>query len=408
MQSIKKLLVITFIFSAINVFGQKDTLTNKYIESELVSLAGKDGISWKSKGEEFLFKPYVLIQTRACINYYDDEGLNLAEQDNVLNSGFAIPYALVGFAGRAFNIITFNLAINSAATGASLLNQAWFDVNLKDELRFRVGKFKTPYNQAYLVRLGQTLFLAPPTSLTTRVNLDFDINSVNPTIATGFDIGIQMHGILNNKLEYRVGIFNGTGIGVNNATNTMSDDLGIPSLLYSARVAYMPQGQMPLHQGDPDDLNGNYFMIAPSISYNVEANYESSNDLRAGLEVSYMRNRLYVSGEAYLLNMDFVERQQIKSNYTYWGSYIQAGYFVTNKLQPALRFDIMDRNSSSEDGLLYMPAIGANYFVMGHNLKLQAMYQYLGKQGHANIFSENDDDNGMSEHKICVQLQFAF
>lgn len=405
----KKIIIATFmLLFSLNIFAQKDTIQNKYIESELVSLAGKDGISWKSIGGDFLFKPYVLIQTRACFQYYDDEGLNLAEQDNILNSGFGIPYALVGFAGRAFNKVTFNLAINSAASGGAMLNQAWFDINLKDELRFRVGKFKTPYNQAYLVRIGQTLFMTPPMSLTTRVNLPFDINAVNPKIATGFDIGIQMHGLLKEKWEYRVGIFNGTGINVNSPTNSSSDEFGIPSLLYAARLAYMPFGQMPLHQGDPNDLDGKYLLIAPSVSYNVEANYESSNDLRAGLEFAFIYKRLYLSAEAYLLNMDFVERQQIKPNYTYWGSYIQAGYFVSDKLQPAVRFELFDRNSNKEDGMLYMPAVGANYFFMNHNLKIQAMYQFLGKAGHEDLFHENDDDNGMPEHKFCVQFQFAF
>ncbi len=56
----------------------------------------------------------------------------------MLNSGFGIPYALVGFAGKAFNKISFNLALNSAGSGAAILNQAWFDINFKDELRFRI------------------------------------------------------------------------------------------------------------------------------------------------------------------------------------------------------------------------------------------------------------------------------
>ncbi len=402
------LTIVTLIITSISVFGQIDTSANKYIESELVSLAGKNGISWKSPAGDFLFKPYVLIQTRLCGKYYDDEGLNLAEQDNILNSGFGIPYALVGFAGKAFGKITYNLAINSAATGAALLNQAWFDINMRDEFRIRIGKFKTPFTQAYLVRLGQTLFQIPTMSLTTRVNLPFDINSVNPKIATGFDIGLQFHGIFYNKLEYRLAVFNGTGIGVNLPKNTMSDDLGIPSLLYAARVAYMPFGKIPLHQGDPTDLNGNYLSIASSISYNVEANFESSNDLRYGFEISYMHKRLYMSAEAYMMNMDFVERQQIQDNYTYSGMYLQAGYFVTKRIQPALRLDIMDRNSRKEDGILYMPALGLNYYVMNHNLKIQAMYQYLGKNGHIDKFHSDDDDNGLPEHMICVQLQFAF
>jgi len=36
------------------------------------------------------------------------------------------------------------------------------------------------------------------------------------------------------------------------------------------------------------------------------------------------------------------------------------------------------------------------------------MYQYLGKNGHSSVFKENDDDNGLAEHMLSVQLQFAF
>ncbi len=389
---------------------KKETATNmdKYIDNGLISLAGKDGLTWQTRSGDFLFKPYTLLQTRAIFNYYDDEGLELAEQDNVLNSGFEFPYALVGFAGKAFNKITFNVAINAAASGAVLLNQAWFDVNVRDELRFRVGKFKTPFNQAFLVQNGQTLFPILPASLTTRVNLPYDINSVNPKLSTGFDIGVQMHGILNQKLEYQLGIFNGTGIDVNTATGSLSDENGLPALLYAGRLAYMPWGAMPQHQGDPSQLNRKSLLIAASAGYGVEANYESSNDLHAGLEFSLLYNRWFVSAEAYLLNMDFVERQQVSPVYTFWGSYLQTGYFVTKKLQPALRIDVMDRNSVKEDGILYMPSAGLNYYLSGHNLKLQVMYQYLGKAGHASVSEANDDDNGMAEHQACVQLQFAF
>lgn len=382
--------------------------SEKYIESEMIPLAGREGMTWRSTDGNFMFKPFVLIQTRGCYNYYDDEGLSLADQDNVLNSGFAIPYALVGFAGRAFDKVTYNLTINAASSGASLLQQAWFDYNLKEQLRFRVGKFKTPFTHAYLSRLGQTLFMTPPSSLTTRVNIPSDINSVNPKIRTGFDLGVQMMGLLANKFEYRVGVFNGTGINYNNATNTTSDDLGIPSLLYAARLAYMPYGQFPLHQGSPNDLNNTSLIIAPSISYNVEANFESSNDLRAGLELGYLKNRLYLSAEAYMLNVDFVERQETAESFTFYGGYAQAGYFLTDKWQPALRFDVLDRNGLNENGILMMPAIGLNYYIMDNNLKLQMMYQNLQKMGHDSQMDENDDDNSMAEHSFCVQLQFAF
>ena len=403
-----KLFLLLFCALTANILSAQDTLTNKYISSDVVPLTGKQGISWQTRNGDFLFKPYVLVQTLARMNYYDDEGLDLSEQDHVLNSGFGMPYALLGFSGKAFNKVTFNMAINATGNGAALLNQAWFDINTSDALRFRVGKFKTPFNQAYLVQVGETMFPTLPSSLSTPVNLPFDINSVNPNLSTGFDIGVQMHGLLRKQWEYRLGIFNGTGISVNEPQRTTSDDLGIPALLYAGRLAWTPFGAMPVNQGNPDDLSNHKLMVAASASYNVEANYESSNDCRAGLEVSYLHHRLFLSGEAYLMNTKFVERQKTSPSYTFAGAYLQAGYFVTNKLQPVCRIDAFDRNGLSEKGFLLLPAGGFNYFFSGYNLKLQAMYQYMAKLGHATTYDADDDDNGLAEHQVNLMLQFSF
>ena len=164
---------------------------DKYIESAVIPMGGKKGFSFQTKAGDFMLKPYVLLQTAGKFNWYDDEQLGLDDQDNVANSGFEIPYAILGFSGRAFNKLTFNLTLNAAKTGGALLQQAWVDVNLKDQIRFRVGKFKTPFSQAYLVTLGETLFPMLPTSLTSSVYMDRSLNSTPPTFATGFDLGVS-------------------------------------------------------------------------------------------------------------------------------------------------------------------------------------------------------------------------
>lgn len=386
----------------------QDATDDKYIESDVIPLAGKKGFSFETKAGDFVFKPFVMVQSSAKMNYYDDEGLELSDQDNIANSGFEIGNALIGFAGKAFGKVTFNLTLNAAKSGDALLQQAWFDLNLKDELRFRVGKFKTPYNQAYLVTLGETLFPTLPISLTSSVNIPYSLNSVNPNIATGFDLGVQMHGLLKNKWGYQIGIFNGTGSEVNGAKKTMSDDLGIPSLLYAGRIAYMPKGSMPTHQGSPDDLSNNKLLFALSTSYNVEANWQASNDFRTGLEFAWLYNRWYFAAEAYYLNMKFTKKQQISKPYNFLGGYVQGGYFATDKIQIAARYDFFNRNSFNKDGLLNLPAVGLNYYISGYNLKLQAMYQYLGKWGHDTQLERDNDDTGLAQHFAQVMLQFSF
>lgn len=380
-----------------------------YMENGIVSLAGKEGFTIGTKKGDFIFKPYLLVQTAANLNYYDDEGLDPAyNQDNIANSGFSIPYAILGFTGKAFNMVTFNLSINAAASGGALLQQAWFDVQLKKQFAIRVGKFKTPFTHAYLTTLGETLMPVMPVSLTAPVILPHSLNAVTPNIGTGFDLGVEIHGLVKDKFGYEVGIFNGTGSSVNVASKTFSDDWHIPSLLYAGRVTYMPKGVMPATQGNPNLLNEDKMLFGLSTSLNVESENESTNDYRAGAEFAMLKKRLYLGAEIYFMNVGFTKRQKIDESYNYLGGYVQGGYFVTNRLQATARYDFMNRNGLDTNGFLNMPAVGVNYFFKGCNLKLQAMYQFTGRTGHDTQLDRDNDDLGLAMHSGTVLLQYTF
>ena len=378
-------------------------------ENGIVSLAGREGFTIASKKGDFVFKPYLLVQTSANFNWYDDEGLDKAyNQDNVANSGFAIPYAVLGFTGKAFGKVSFNLSLNAAATGAALLQQAWFDVELKKQFSIRVGKFKTPFSHAYLTTLGETLMPSLPLSLTAPVILPYSLNAVTPNIGTGFDLGVEVHGLLADKFGYEVGLFNGTGISVNTAGKTFSDDWHIPSLLYAGRFTYMPKGVMPSTQGNPNRLNEDKLMLGVSTSLNVESENESTNDYRAGLEFVMLKRKLYLGAEMYYMHVGFTKRQKIDQGYHYLGGYVQGGYFVTSRLQATARYDFFNRNGMDTNGFMNMPAVGVNYFFKGCNLKLQAMYQFVGRWGHDTQLDRDNDDLGIATHNATVMLQYTF
>lgn len=378
-------------------------------ENGIVSLAGREGFTIASKKGDFVFKPYLLVQTSANFNWYDDEGLDKAyNQDNVANSGFAIPYAVLGFTGKAFGKVSFNLSLNAAATGAALLQQAWFDVELKKQFSIRVGKFKTPFSHAYLTTLGETLMPSLPLSLTAPVILPYSLNAVTPNIGTGFDLGVEVHGLLADKFGYEVGLFNGTGISVNTAGKTFSDDWHIPSLLYAGRFTYMPKGVMPSTQGNPNRLNEDKLMLGVSTSLNVESENESTNDYRAGLEFAMLKRKLYLGAEMYYMHVGFTKRQKIDQGYHYLGGYVQGGYFVTSRLQATARYDFFNRNGMDTNGFMNMPAVGVNYFFKGCNLKLQAMYQFVGCWGHDTQLDRDNDDLGIATHNATVMLQYTF
>ena len=389
---------------------EEQTEAAKYnMDNGVIPIADDRGFTLQSNDGSFVFKPYLFLQTTANFKYYDDEGLDKAyNQDNVANSGFAMPYAIIGFTGKAFGKIDYNVCVNAAASGGNILQQAWIDYAAMPELRFRVGKFKTPFTHAYLTTLGETLFPSLPTSLTVVAILPYSLNAVTPGIGTGFDLGVEMHGLIANKFGYEVGLWNGTGSGQNGATKTISDDIHIPSLLYAGRLTFQPKGAMPMTQGNPKLLHEDKMLFGLSANYNVESENESTNDFRAGVEFAMLKNRWYVGAEAYYMRIGFTDRQKIDDSYNYWGGYAQVGYFVASRLQLGLRYDFYDRNGTGKDGFLNMPAVSLNYFIPKTNIKLSAMYQYIGRTGHDTQLDRDMDDLGICTHMAQVMLQYAF
>ena len=408
--SLGKGLSIALLMLALNSQAQQIDMDNG-----VLGIADDRGFTLQSKDGRFVFTPYLFLQTRGQLNYYDDEGLDKAyNQDNVANSGFAVPYAILGFTGKTFGCLDYNLSINAAATGANVLQQAWIDYSISPAARFRAGKFKTPFTHAYLTTLGETLFPMLPTSLTTSAIMPHTLNAVNPQIGTGFDLGVEFHGQARLKpttqwlMGYEVGLWNGSGSVVNGASKTFSDDWHIPSLLYAGRLTFMPWGSMPMTQGNSRMLKGRHMQFGVSGGLNVESESESTNDARLGAEFSMLYNRWYVGAEAYWMHVGFTSRQKIDSKFNYWGAYGQVGYFLLPTLQMGLRYDFMDRNSSSKDGFLNMPAFVCNYYIPKVHLKLSAMYQFTGRYGHDTQLDRDNDDLGISTHHASLQVQFSF
>lgn len=376
-------------------------------ESNVVSLAGREGFRWKTQRGDFEFNPYTLVQSYAQANYVNSRWLALTDQDDTKGVGFGIGNAILGVAGRGFERVTFNLALNPVCAGGCLLNQAWLDLSVSDALRVRVGKFKVPAHWAVQVRLGQTLLPRLPSSLLARVNLPFGLNAVNPSMALGFDTGVMVHGIVARHLEYQLGVFNGEGISVNAPTSTLRDNRGIPGLLYAARIAYHPLALMKPEESASLDANSTQILIGLSSSYNVEANSESSDDLRAGLELALRTRGLYLSAEGYLLRMAFVERQRGEAARMFLGAYGQVGVDAGRGVEPVARIEVFDRNSLSELGALLLPAMGVNWYLAGQNLKLSALYQTLIRARYRSELEAHQDDNAIYDHSGLVQIQFA-
>lgn len=55
-----------------------------------------------------------------------------------------------------------------------------------------------------------------------------------------------------------------------------------------------------------------------------------------------------------------------------------------------------------------MPTAGFNYFFSNFNLKLQVMYQYMGRTGHDTQLDRDNDALNMPMHSAIAMLQYSF
>lgn len=68
-----RFLLFAGLLLSVNLLAQESDNNDKYIESDVIPLAGKKGFSFESKAGDFVFKPFALVQASAKMNYYDDE-----------------------------------------------------------------------------------------------------------------------------------------------------------------------------------------------------------------------------------------------------------------------------------------------------------------------------------------------
>lgn len=187
----------------------------------------------------------------------------------------------------------------------------------------------------------------------------------------------------------------------------MADDTKLPALLGAARLTWQPLGALSPEEGGAGAIGAPRVHVGVSTSYNVEGNGESSNDLRAGLELVVIGRGFTWTSEGYLLHMRFTERMRGTPSLVFYGAYSTLARYLGSGIEPFVRWDVFDRNSTRVAGMLLLPGVGLNYYAFGPNLKLQAFYQYAATVGHGGRASATDDVADMGQHMAILQLQFA-
>ncbi|HVT43770.1 MAG TPA: porin [Thermoanaerobaculia bacterium] len=271
--------------------------------------------------------------------------------------------------------LTYELQLNWPDT-ANPLEDANLNYAHTKAFQIKVGQFKVPYGRQELTSSGSQQFV--------------DRSIVSNEFAKGRDAGVQLWGLLmNDRLDWRAGIFNGNG-----RTRSANDN---DEFQYNARVTFQPFGDLKYSESDFESKDRPLFAIAGQFEQNHLHGATTGNDVDRrifGGDIAFKYRGFSAFAEYHTRDNDPEAGLDSTSN----GLAAQIGYFIVPaKFELAGRYAIIDPTDRTSGNDLTETGIAFNWFINKHNLKLQGDLRQI----------ENDANN-QTNKEGRIQLQFIF
>lgn len=270
------------------------------------------------------------------------------------NSGFDIRRARLDIKGSLTPYFAYRLQTEFA--GSPKLLDAYAEIKVADYFNITAGQFKVPFSLENLTSSNKLEMIDPSQVVEALVARGKDIlGNTN-----GRDIGIQAGGTFLKVnglplIEYRLGIFNGSGINVADTANSNKD--------LAARLIFNPVKGL--------SFGGSYYDGWDKVSKPDVAGKSQVRD-RMGFEISWVLPRFSARGE-------YINGKDGKTKRAGW--YLQTGYFVIpQKMQFLARYDTYDPDTSKPDNMTTNYTIGGN-FNFNTWSRLQAFYTIRQEEG---------------------------
>lgn len=183
---------------------KKEDEAKKAVEVPIISASSKDGFSIKSPDDNFKLKIRGLLQADARI-FLDDK------KDTGNTDNFLVRRVRPIFEGTVARDFDFYL-MPDFGSGTNQLVDAWIEFKYFPKTKLKGGKFKAPFGLERLQSDAAANFI--------EVGLPSNL-------APNRDVGFQLSGdVLNDKLNYAVGVFDGTvDLGSVDTDNNNDKDL---------------------------------------------------------------------------------------------------------------------------------------------------------------------------------------
>jgi hypothetical protein len=390
----------------------------KVKKSKAPSYSPGKGFTLTSEDGKFSLTIGGYIQPRYSFAEKDDEHEPTAQQKDV--SEFRVRRAKLVLGGYAFTKdLTYKLQMEFTNSGnARMLDDAYVNYRLRDEIQVRGGQDKVPFSRQWL-------------------NSGWALSFIERSIASdafyaGRDIGLMVNGKLRGgMITYAIGGFGGSG---QSTLSTSTDNAA------ALRLVLNPFGEVPYVEADIDmsrspllSIGGNYYHKAFRRSTTAGANTNgfATNNVQLvannlaftspsipngwlggganqfddaekvdvdtlGADAVFKWMGLAVQGEFYYGR---AEGQSSNELLHAQGGYGQVGYMILPRhLEAAVRYSLVDPDTEQDDDSRTEYQGAVSYYFSGHPLKLQAEFTH-----------RRDDARGGTDDRIYrIQAQVMF
>ena len=225
----------------------------------------------------------------------------------------------------------------------------------------KVGQFKPPFGFEFLFS-DPRLYLVERTFGTDRLTLNRQV-------------GAQLHGEgLNDRLNFAVGAFNGSGQNVSTNDNDQFTWVGrVSGVAWQGEWLSQP-GRL---QAGANAFHSRDTALNLASDFDFATNRFTGHRTGAGFDVQLNLGRFDLWAE--WLNVHFEpDSASAPADFDAAAWYLQGTYFILpKKLQLAVRFDEFDPNDSRRSNETETWTLGANWLIKGDDLKLMINYNII-------------------------------
>lgn len=309
------------------------------------------------------------------------------------NHNFDVALARLAFSGTVFDpAISYFLQYEASTFGnnnrTNMLDW-WMKYTFSEQLGIQAGRFILPYSRQFYTHPGNLLFS----------DLSAADYAFNLQRAVGAHVGGKVQ-----RLAYDVSVTNSIRALDAGGQQNVGDELAV-----LGRVEFdvlEPYGYL---ETSPTPASAPQLSVGLAAAFNPidEASFfqnvmPGDRTTNVTLDAGFRWDRLSVQGAGYYRRNNL---KSMRSDSDDWGYYGQLGYYlVPEQWELAGRISGVDfelPNNPSVSGDVTEYTVGLNYYLYGHNAKIQMDYSFLDNE---RWYSRSS----LSNHLLRLQTQFLF